>query len=330
MATRSQKAKVGAFVVLCLALMTAAIVIIAGLYEDQGDRYWIEFDETVLGLYEGGLVEYLGVPVGKVVTFWVTEDNLAHVDIVIDPEKVTLHEGVEAQLVIYSLATGTMAISLHGGLQTVPRLLPDSQIPAKTSIIGSLSAKATDVTENLASIIEKVNNMLGEIEEGDVDALVMRVMGVLDEGQGFLDEGKTFVNEATHTLTDIRGKANEVIENFTAISADAKELTKKVDKLVTVATVKIEEFEVPELQGQLTKVLDNIAEVSGRIDHTLKQFDALSASTLHEVNNVEYSLRKSLEEISDAFDSVRQLSDQLKKDPSSIIRGKSTTKEPEL
>lgn len=95
--------------------MAAVVVVLRGYYDDKGVTYAIEFEESISGLYEGGIVTYLGVPVGKVRDIFVTEANKPHVNIVIDPLKVQLFEGVEAQLVIYSFAAGTMAISLEGG-----------------------------------------------------------------------------------------------------------------------------------------------------------------------------------------------------------------------
>ena len=67
--------------------MVAATLVITGIYQDPGLNYWLEFNESILGLYEGGMVEYLGVPAGKVREIYVTDNQYARVNIVIDPVK---------------------------------------------------------------------------------------------------------------------------------------------------------------------------------------------------------------------------------------------------
>jgi len=99
-ATRKQKMKVGAFLLMCVSLAASGAILISGLNTENGVRYWVEFDESVFGLYEGGMVQYMGVPVGKVENIRVTPNRRAHVDVVVNPDKVTLNDGVEAQLVL--------------------------------------------------------------------------------------------------------------------------------------------------------------------------------------------------------------------------------------
>jgi len=125
-ATKKQKMKVGIFLIVGFAAIVFAVTYLSGVYREHGLVYWVEFEESILGLNEGGLVEYLGVPVGRVREIYVTDQKKAHVRFVIDPEKVTLQEGVQAELVIYSLAAGTMAISLRGGDPNNPVIPPNS------------------------------------------------------------------------------------------------------------------------------------------------------------------------------------------------------------
>ena len=327
MATRTQKAKVAAFLFACVCIVVSVSVIISGLYEKAGDNYFIEFNETVLGIYEGGLVEYLGVPVGKVVQYWVTTDNLAHVEIIVNPEKVTLREGVEAQLVIYSLATGSMAIELIGGELDARRIELGSQIPTKTSLIGSLSTSVGDIVDNLGSILKTFNSGLDGTEEGDFKKIFDEAKSALKKMNEFLDGGGEFVDEATDTVQQLRGKVEGLLDDFKVLGEDMSGLIHKADKLVTVTTGKIEDVKMPELQERLTVVLERIATVSANLNTVLEDFDTLSETALHEISNLEHSLRTSLGEITDTFETVRNLGDQLQKDPSSIVRGKANVKD---
>jgi len=326
-ATRTQKMKVGAFLVMCASLAVSGVILISGLYKEQGVRYWVEFDESVFGLYEGGVVQYMGVPVGKVENIRVTPNRRAHVDVIVNPTKVTLNEGVEAQLVLYSLATGTMCIQLAGGDPEAPHLKPGTEIKPKVSIITALSSRMEDIIENMSSIAESVSTGLAGIEEGDLTAIIEKVNRILDDGQTFMENGNDFVGEAKKTVTGLRGKAESAVDDFKALAKDVRKLTKNVDELVGTIKGKVDQVQVPELQGKLNQVLENIAGVSKKLETTLTQFDSMSVNALHEVDNVEYTVRTSLDEISEAFTNLRDLLDQLKEDPSAMLRGKGRIKE---
>ncbi len=53
MATRKQKFQVFVFLIVCLALVGLIIYIVSGMYSTTKLKYWVEFDESVLGIYEG-------------------------------------------------------------------------------------------------------------------------------------------------------------------------------------------------------------------------------------------------------------------------------------
>jgi ABC-type transporter Mla subunit MlaD len=327
-ATRKQKFKVGLFLAVCFGLLGWGVIIILGIYQNEGIPYSIEFTESVMGLYEGGMVEYLGVPVGKVTSIHVTPEKKAHVDIVINPAKVTLRQGVEAQLVIYSLAASTMAVSLGGGDPTSDSLEPHASIPAKSSIMASIGSQIDGIMENMSAIAASISTGLSGIEEGDLTAMVEKTNRLLDEGRDFAESGAKLIDEATLTVTDVRGKADNVVGQISDLGKDVQKLARNADELITSTRQKVDALDVKDLQGQLNKVLDNIASVSKRLDGAVAQFDALSSNALHEADNVEHNIRGAVKELSQALESVRVLADQIKDDPSSLVRGKGSPKEP--
>lgn len=328
MATRKQKIKVGVFLFVCTALALLGIMLVGGMLEEKGDGYWIEFNESVLGLYEGGIVEYLGVTVGKVTSIYVADGNRALAQIVIDPNKVRLREGVEARLVLYSFATGTMAISLSGGESHAPVLKPGSQIPSKTSMIGALSSRSESIIEDLASISESISTGLAGIQEGDLTAIIDKVNRLLEKGEEIVDDGADFISTAQDTVTDLRGDMKRLIEEFSELARDIRKLGGNVDDLVVAVRERVEVIEMDRLQTQLNQVLDNFASVSAKLEETLAHYQDVSTHVLYEVDNVEYTLRAAVEEIGRTLESVRVLADQLKEDPSSLVRGRGAMKEP--
>lgn len=327
MATRKQKLKVSIFLLLCFGFMTAGTLVITGIYQEPGLYYWLEFEESILGLYEGGLVEYLGVPVGKVRNIYVTDGQHAHVDIIIDPSKVTLHEGVEGQLVIYSIAAGTMAVSLSGGNPDLPKLEADSRIPTKPSLIEAFSAQLTTILEEVSGLLETITGQFAELDENAVSDIVHQVRNLLNKGDDFVDDAQELVREATEVVKDVRKHADTLVEHLDARSNDLARLTEKVEKLVEVSTQRAEQLDVELLQKQFSELLEEVTEVARHADETVTRMEITATDIVHQAGNVEYSLRGTMMELQDAFDSIRILVNQLKDDPAALIRGPGRVRE---
>lgn len=322
MATQRQKVKVGVFLLLCFGLMAVGLVVIAGWYDDTGNHYWMEFEDSVLGLNEGGLVEYLGVPVGKVSEIYVTTHKKAYVQISIDPTKVQLQEGVEGQLVLYSFAAGTMAISLRGGQPDAAALPLGSQIPAKGSAIATISSKIETMMDDLSEIFDLLKGALEGMDEGSLSQIVDDFDKLLKDGSTFLDDGREVMHEASDAVTKLGAKAEESMGQFNDLSDDLRGLTADLRKLVSQTSTQIAGLDISETQVQLNKVLENMAALTEQLQSSVGELDTISASVLHDADNVEHTLRRSMQEITDAFDSVRILVEDLKDDPSALVRGK--------
>ncbi len=327
MATRKQKFKVAVFLLLCFGFMTVGTLVITGIYQDPGLHYWLEFDESILGLYEGGMVEYLGVPIGKVRNIFVTGGQHAHVDIVIDPRKVTLHEGVEGRLVMYSIAAGTMAISLSGGNPELPALEEHSRILTRPSTIEAFSAQLTTILEDVSELTNNITAQLANLDENAVSDIVHQVRDLLNKGDGFVDDSNELIREATEAVKDVRKHADTIIEHLDARSGDLARLTEKIENLVEVSTVRAEQLDIEQLQQQFSELLEQVSVVAKQADETVERMETVATDIVHQADNVEYTLRGTMMELRDAFDSIRLMVNQLKDDPSALIRGRGRVRE---
>lgn len=329
MATRRQKLKVSVFLVLCVGIMVVGTLVVTGIYQEPGLSYWIEFNESVLGLYEGGMVEYLGVPVGKVREIFVTENQLAHVEIVINPDKVSLHEGVEGKLVIYSLAAGTMAISLAGGDPQKPELPEFGQIPSKPSTIEAFSSQLNNIMQDLSSTLkdvsiigEKVRIQVGNLDDTAVRDIVHQVRDLVGKGDEFVEHTDGLVTEATGAVKEVRSHADTLVDTITDRSRDMERLIKKIETLVETYNSRGQELKVDMLQEQLNKLLEQVTNTAEQMDTTVANLDIVVGDIGHKAGNVEYALRGTLTDLSDSLESIRILVNQLKEDPSALIRGR--------
>ena len=304
MATRKQKIKVSVFLLACVGIFTAATMVITRIYEDAGDSYWLEFEESILGLYEGGMVEYQGVPVGRVNNIFVTPRQKPHVEVTIDPRKVQLRRGVEGRLVIYSIAAGTMAISLSGGDPKAPVLPPGSQIPTRRSTIEAISKQLTDVMERVTGILDDVESKLAAIRTEDLQEIVSKVKDIVNRGDELAAQSSTFMDETTGAVRD------------------AREEIRRVSDLLDTSRGKVADVDVQGLQERLTRTLDDISALSRRAAEMLDQAGGAAENVTRKAGDVEYSLRQTMSELRDTFTELRLLVEELRREPSQVVRGK--------
>ncbi len=318
MATRAQKAKVGLFLIICSLLIAGGLTLISGFQYEEKIPYWVEFDESVLGLSTDGLVEYMGVPVGKVSNIYVTSSNKAHCELQILANKVRLHKGVTAQLVMYSLATGTMCISLEGGDPTTP-LPPNSEIPSKASLVKSISSQIEGLLDKTNGILDTFKKITVGMEEGDLSLLLDDVDGLILRGQEFLDK-------LNGTVIDLKGDAKAGIDEVHDLTKEIKKLVRDTDDAVKMATAKIQNVDIAGIGNNANQMLKDISDLSKRLQETAGSIDSVSKRALHEADNVEFNLRESLHTLNASLDAVRDLVQYLQKDPSALIRGKGKPK----
>lgn len=327
MATKKVKAKVGVFLTGCLALMVWAVLYISGLYGSLGDTFWLEFEDSVLGVYEGGIVQYLGVPVGKVSDISVTANNRAHIEIVIDPTKITLHHGVEAQLVLYSLAAGTMAIELSGGSREQGPLAPNSEIPARPSAFAAISTKVEELMDDATSIIDTVNDGLTGMETGDLATIVSRAMAVLEDVETLMEETRETMVTTREVIAKVEERIDPVVDEVLALGADLRETSDDASAFLQVATEKAEALDIEKMGGQVDSVMAEITSLAARLNESVSTLDSSSVTMLHKADNIEFTFRSTLLETTDTLLALEALVKQLKENPSSLVRGKGRIKD---
>jgi phospholipid/cholesterol/gamma-HCH transport system substrate-binding protein len=314
LATRSQKIKVSVFLLGNLIVLGGMFALIAGFNTTETIPYTIYFDESVLGLYEQSLVEYLGVPVGKVSNIRVNEAGLAEVTIEVEPDKVEIRRGVTAKIVIFSLATGAMAISLSGGEKDALLLEAKSVIPTSPSAFASFQSQLQDLTDTMKRILTKIDDGLAGMEEG---ALV----AVVDEVKGMLEDGRTFVASVDVTVARLEENLTPSLDELKGLLSEARGMAEQGRDLVGTVQSKVDEVEPGVMQGDLKQVLDRLDGLLADLQSAAETFDTTSQAVSYKMDNVEYGLRDLLRTATDALTAVKDLAEYLQEDPSALIRG---------
>jgi phospholipid/cholesterol/gamma-HCH transport system substrate-binding protein len=315
---------VGVFLLACIGLIVLGGLFVSGLRTEERLEFYIVFEESVSGLSIGSPVQYMGVPVGTVKDITVTGTDRVEVSILVSTNKVTLLQGTQATLVNYNLAAGTMAISLALAKDVTPGdpLPPGSVIPTTASLFASLSTQLGSFLEDFKEISSSITTGLKGMEEG-------QLVKVIEDFDATLVEGRHFIANANDTLEQVKGDIeggvknfNDVSVEFETLSADLHDLATNLNDLVITVKEKVEPLQLAETEEQAQVVLQNLGELTDRLKSTAQVIDTVSKSILHETENVEYMLRNVIETITETFESIRQIAQDLKEDPSALIRGR--------
>ena len=315
MATPKQKTKVGIFLCVSAALMAWAIVTLAGFRQGDKTPYWLEFEESVLGLSVGNVVEYLGVPVGTVEDISILPNNHARVDISIRDDKVTLREGVRSQLVIYSIATGTMYVSLAGGDPKAQPIPAYSQIPTEPSLVESFRLQTETLLTNITTIAERVSDSLEGVSSGQLTS-------IMNDAQILIQDGQGFVSEATGTVQGLRENVDGAITDFRQLTKTLNETSGTLNELLASTKGKMDPLDLQKTQDELNRVLTNVGDLTEKMQTTVDVLDHTSSAILYDTDNVQRDLREGLKSMTETLEAVRTLADYLEQDPSSLVRGK--------
>lgn len=329
MATPAQKTKVGAFLAFSVVLIVGGFFLISGYRTQPHTPFWIRFDESVLGLSTGSLVEYLGVPVGTVDDIFVDDMNAANVRIMVNDSRVTLREGVTAKLVLYNIAAGSMAISLEGGDGDQPALPADTYIPVESSLLSSFTGQIDLVLAEVGEVAKALNTALAGLEEGAVTQIVENVNALV------LDS-RDFVASTQETMDGLNNSVQRTLNEFTKLEKDARWLVEDVgavaenaNAFIKLATEKLEPLDIAKLQSDLTRIMDEMSTLAQRLNDTLAMMEDVGETVIHEAGNIEFALRESLQSATEAFDAVNDLATSLQENPSSLIRGRGNARSEE-
>ncbi|MBI5093352.1 MAG: MCE family protein [Candidatus Hydrogenedentes bacterium] len=320
MATRAQKMQVGLFLVVSVVVIALGFVIMSGVRTKPQIAYAIEFSESILGLSNGSYVVFRGVPVGRVKDITVTRDFLAHVDVALDQTKLpTLREGAYAQLVPYSLAAGTMCITLEGGDPAGPELPAGSLIEVKPSLVKEFSSQIAEFLDSSGEILAKIRDGLKGMHDGDIK----RIMDHADE---LVLETRDLLANTNDAVNSIKVDAVEGVAGFRALTDDLRQLTKDADALVVTVQDKVKPLNLSATESDARALLKNVNELSEKLKKTVDILDAVSKTVVNDTDNVQYSLRNILEQAGETMQSMHDLMESLKQDPSSVVWGKGQPK----
>ena len=331
---------VGAIVILVVGLLTFG----SGKVFERTIPAVMFFQESVAGLRAGAPLTFKGVTVGSVteVSIRYNADTLeVSIPVFVElvparfvrlgaPREVTGSEveelielGLRAQLVAQSLVTGQLAVDLDFHPDTPVNLVGEDfgvpELPTIPSGLASLKERIEKlpIQELLESAIDLVDNIDEIAESEELKSSLASLSAGLSSFEQIMD---TVNAEAEPILENVR----EGAEDADQLLSDARQVLKRAEQDVDVTLaelrdllVKIENEVKPLSQsvqgaaGAMEGAFDQINTTTGKVDEAISRDSRLRA-------DLELALRN----LAQASRSIRVLTDELQRDPSSLVRGR--------
>jgi phospholipid/cholesterol/gamma-HCH transport system substrate-binding protein len=329
MATKSQKVKLGIFLIATVVLFIVSLVLITGMemWEDQ-DRYYIEFSESVSGLEIGAPVKLRGVGVGSVTDIKLDPKNVEIVKVFVSVEEGTPIKTDTKAFINMQGITGLKFIELAEGTAGAKRLPPGSRIEAGQTVLEQLTGRASDIGLKVEKVLNnvlyitrpenrrRVDSILASTDESmdNLNQLSEDTRLTLQEARKVVKENREPFNELMVSLNENSRRANTMMDEISATSAETRQTIQGMKLAETVAGVRetntmvqkrLETLDVGGTMKQVASALDTFRVLLTEVTETLSQNQDQFRATM-------YNLRM-------ASESLKEFSRSLESKPSRLI-----------
>jgi phospholipid/cholesterol/gamma-HCH transport system substrate-binding protein len=187
METRAHYVAVGVFVLVLIAVGFGGVLWIARTQlTTQYAVYDVYFRGPVSGLREGAVVEYNGVPSGRVKEIRIDPSNVEQIRVTVEVENnVVIKQDAAANLET-NLLSGVSYVQIAGGTQDAPVLTAETGsrypvIRARRSRLASVTARLPQILAKVDEAVDHLNDLLGEDNRKAISVLLANLRTVSDD-----------------------------------------------------------------------------------------------------------------------------------------------------
>jgi phospholipid/cholesterol/gamma-HCH transport system substrate-binding protein len=296
---KSTEAKVGAFVVICAAILCAAVYSIGNVQFGGAHVPYRTYLRYAGGLEPGTSVLFGGIAVGRVTGVAPDASDPTRIEIDLDVKQGTpVNAKSVAKLGLVSLM-GASVISITTGAKDAPRLAPGAAIAAEETV------SLDDTQRKLVAIADTAQTLLASmgthIDEITVD--VRQVLSNLNEVTGTANQRRVAA-----ILANVDSTVARMAPKMDRISDDVLKLTKDADATLSNA------------DGTITALREPIQADLGELRAALEQARNLIGSLQAVVRTNSDNINSVLENIRKASDNLNDVTASIKERPWSLIR----------
>ncbi|HLV33378.1 MAG TPA: MlaD family protein [Chitinispirillaceae bacterium] len=295
--SRSQRARLGVFVIAGIVLLAVFTAIPLGLkLTDRYNSYIAFFEgESLSGLEQGAVVKFNGVPIGKVEKISYSPSDLSRVRV-----EFRIQEDFPMKVDMVATSgsmgiTGLKYVEITGGSNESELLKPGSEIPTRISTFSSITGKA----ESIVAKIELLLNHLNQISNPDS---LRNIKTILDNVADITFNVNGFVKESAPQINGIASSSQNILTKIDNIASDVKLLTGSFSSTISA---------------------DRINSTFNEIDSTVLSLKNLSIDLSLMIRQSREDFIVGMENIREATENANQLTKILAENPSLLLRGES-------
>lgn len=326
---------IGAFVLGAFGLALAALIILGGgKFFTRQTPVIMYFDGSLAGLSPGSAITFRGVRIGEVTEVFLRYDQ-SRFDVripvfgVIEPDKVQvvgepapddvdasdgegqglkqlIDKGLRAQLGVSSLVTGQMTVNLDfhpRAAEATPADTEQSAYPDRIEI-PTVPSTIEAVQDTLKTVIQKIS--------------ALPLDQILQEVQGTVESVTEVVNDPQ--LREVVPNMNAALVNFRELSGTLQSTLVPLAQRLEKASGDADETLAEARAGfaQMQAAFAALEQASSRAGQTMASANAL----MQPGSSVFFDLSTAMREVTNTARSLRSLTDNLARDPNSILFGR--------
>jgi len=287
-------AKVGAFVLASLLILTSTVVYLANAQFRGGKVPYQTYLRYAGGLEAGAPVLFGGIKAGNVTSVRPWPSDPTRIEILVELKEGTpVNQKSVAKLGSVSVMSEP-ALLVSTGTNEADRIAPGHAIPSQEILtLDEIAAKMATVAGNANDLIVQVQGELG----------------------GISGDARTLLANLNSVTTDERPKLDHIADQLLALSQHADGVIAKVGPVVDQADSTIQN-----VNGVIRDSREPIRVDLAEVQNTLQQAKDVLADMQGVVRANDYKIDDTVENQRAATDNLGQLTDQLKQRPWSLIR----------
>jgi phospholipid/cholesterol/gamma-HCH transport system substrate-binding protein len=285
METRAHYVAVGVFVLVLITVGFGAVLWIGrAQLTTQYATYNIYFRGPVSGLREGAVVEYNGVPSGRVKEIRIDPSNVEQIQVTVEIEtSVVIKQDAAANLET-NILSGVSYIQIAGGTQDSPVLTAEAGsrypvIRSRRSRLASVTARLPQILAKVDEAVDHLNNILGDENQKAISETLanLRTLSsdLATEAKPALQAASHLLNNLDHSFSEPGGLRDELssgLGNFDKLARNLNDTNHQLQLTIQDARPGVRNFsqrtlnDVGELVGEARQLVSGLSRFVAGLD----------------------------------------------------------------
>ena len=303
--TRSERIKLGAFMLLCGILICVFLGYVLKRYlSEQYDNYYTIFDTSVNGLFVDAKVKLNGIDVGSVTRITINEENLNEVVVKFKvthgtPIKIGTRAGMTAGMNL----TGEKQVVLSGGSFSEPNVPEGGLVPAEVSHFDHITSQAGNIVAHVDSVLVNINTLLSA-ENAENLSKAIKNFEAMTANLSRVTQGMAKpienISKSAESMHRVMGEIEEA------------KIAAKAGEDLDILKQKLDAIDTKAMNENLTKAMESISQLSKRLDGMVYKNQDQVGEAIVELNAV--------------LENLEEFSQKIKNNPSALIREPAKTR----